>query len=173
MAPIYIKLIEISVLVGIFLALRLIIGRLIGRTIKKQLIAESRGRLMRRTVFALLAALLILLVLTILGIDQSDLFVFVGSLLTVVGVAFFAQWSLLSNVTSSIIIFFNHPLRLNDTVQILEGKDYTIEGEIVTIGLFFISLETREKEIITIPNNVFIQKSIRKVGLIETDEEAE
>ena len=49
---------------------------------------------------------------------------FLGSVLTVVGVAFFAQWSLLSNITSSIIIFFNHPVKLNDSIVILEGKDY-------------------------------------------------
>jgi small-conductance mechanosensitive channel len=97
------------------------------------------------------------------GVNQSDLAVFVGSVLTVVGVAFFAQWSLLSNITSSIIIFFNHPVKLNDSIIILEGKDYGIEGKIIDIGLFFVKLETKESGEITLPNNVFILKSIKNI----------
>jgi small-conductance mechanosensitive channel len=65
-------------------------------------------------------------------------------------------------MTSSIIIFFSHSVKLNDSIMILEGKDYIIEGKVTNIGLFFVTLETNNKEEITLPNNIFIQKSIRK-----------
>ena len=104
----------------------------------------------------------IIVVFLIWGVNQADLFVFVGSVLTVVGVAFFAQWSILSNITSSLIIFFKHPVRLGDSIALLEGKDYVIEGKVTNIGLFFVTLLTPDDEEITLPNNIFIQKSIRK-----------
>ena len=73
----------------------------------------------------------------------------------------FAQWSLLSNITSGIIIFFNHSVRLDDTIVIID-KDYEVEGRISDIGLFFIKLKTTQGEEVTLPNNVFLQKMIKK-----------
>jgi small-conductance mechanosensitive channel len=77
-------------------------------------------------------------------------------------VAFFAQWSILSNITSSIIIFFNHPVKLEDVICIMEAKEYEIEGRVSNIGLFFVTLKTQEGEEITLPNNIFVQKLIKK-----------
>ena len=53
----------------------------------------------------------------ILGIDLRALSGFLASVLAILGVAFFAQWSLLSNITASIIIFFYHPLKIGDKVK--------------------------------------------------------
>lgn len=105
-----------------------------------------------------------IITLLIWGVKQSDVAVFAGSVLTVVGIAFFAQWSILSNVTSSIIIFFNFPIKLNDFILILEGKDYEIEGKVIDIGLFFVTLETKDSARITLPNNVFITKTIKTIS---------
>ena len=85
-----------------------------------------------------------------------------STLLTALGIAFFAQWSLLSNITSSIILFFNHPLKLGDTIKVLD-KDYPFEGEITELSYFFIHLKTQTGEIITIPNSLVLQKSISVV----------
>jgi small-conductance mechanosensitive channel len=82
--------------------------------------------------------------------------------LAVVGVALVAQWSLLSNVTSGIIIFFNHNVKIGDNIVIMEAKDYIIEGKVTNIGLFFTTLQTADMEEISLPNNIFINKSIRK-----------
>jgi small-conductance mechanosensitive channel len=107
------------------------------------------------------------------GVNQEDLAVLIGSVLTVIGIAFFAQWSLLSNVTSSVIIFFNHPLKLNDSIIIMEGKDYVIEGTVTSIGLFFVTLATPDGGELSLPNNVFIQKTIKKMSELPEVESAE
>ncbi len=78
---------------------------------------------------------------------------------------------MLSNITSSIILFFNHPVKLNDSIVILEAKDYVIEGRVINIGLFFITLQTKESGEITLPNNIFILKSIKNITK-ETKKEA-
>ena len=84
-----------------------------------------------------------------------------ASILAVIGIALFAQWSHLSNITSGIIIFFSHSFKLDDTVSIID-KDYEVEGRISDIGLFFIKLKTKQGEEVSIPNNIFMQKMIKK-----------
>ncbi|MBC3757585.1 mechanosensitive ion channel [Hyunsoonleella sp. SJ7] len=160
----YIRIIESIIVIVIYLVLRFISFKIIDKTLNDKLIQKSRGLIMKSIINTLFLSLCALFILLIWGIDQSRLAVFIGSVLTVVGVAFFAQWSILSNITSSFIIFFKHPVKLNDHISILEAKDYEVQGEVIEIGLFFITLETKEKEILTLPNNIFIQKSIKKMG---------
>lgn len=93
------------------------------------------------------------------GLRQNEIAVFVGTLLTALGIAFFAQWSLLSNITSSLLLFFNHPLKIGDTIKVLD-KDYPFEGEVSDLTYFFIHLKTAEGAIITIPNSLLFQKSV-------------
>ncbi|GAA0873359.1 hypothetical protein GCM10009117_25060 [Gangjinia marincola] len=108
------------------------------------------------------------------GVKQSELAVFVGSILTIVGVAFFAQWSLLSNITSSIILFFGHSVKVGDSIIIMETKDYEIRGDVVNIGLFFTKIKLAEVEDeITLPNNLFIQKTVRKVLGVKNEVQSE
>jgi small-conductance mechanosensitive channel len=160
----YTKIIESIVVVIIFLVIRIIINQLINKTIVDKIIQKSRIQLIKKAVNSINLLICFIIILIIWGVKQSELAVFVGSILTIVGVAFFAQWSLLSNVTSSIILFFGHSVKVGDAISIMETKDYEIRGEISNIGLFFtrIKLNDTEDEI-TLPNNIFIQKTVRKI----------
>lgn len=102
----------------------------------------------------------IVVVAFIWGVDEKQLLYYISSFLTILGIAFFAQWSLLSNITAGIILYVNYPVKIGDSITILE-KDNNITGEISDIGGFFITLKTVEKELITIPNSVILQKNIK------------
>jgi small-conductance mechanosensitive channel len=77
----------------------------------------------------------------------------------VVGVAMVAQWSILSNITAGIILFFSFPFRIGDIIKI-HDKDFPIIGEIEDIKAFHISLLTKDGEVIIYPNNLVFQKGI-------------
>ena len=113
-----------------------------------------------------LHALIILIILMALAIvwnvQLGGVMVFASSIFAVIGVALFAQWSILSNLTSSIIIFFTFPSRIGDNIKIIDG-DNTIVGEIIDISLFQIVILDKEGNTILYPNNLFIQKPIMKV----------
>jgi small-conductance mechanosensitive channel len=98
--------------------------------------------------------------LFIWGVKQNELVFFITSMLTVLGIAFFAQWSIISNVTATLVIYFNHPAKIGDTIIIMD-KEFNIEARISDIGIFFMTLKTAEGEVITIPNNLFIQKMVK------------
>lgn len=106
------------------------------------------------------------------SVSISGMFVFVSSIFTVIGVALFAQWSILSNITASIIVFFSFPTRIGDTIKIIDG-DNGVEGEIVEITLFQIKIIDKDKNIILYPNNLFIQKPIKKIKHIQKEDKIE
>ena len=103
---------------------------------------------------------LLIILIAIWGVEQSKLLTFITSVLTVVGIALVAQWSILSNISSALIIFISHPVKLGESVTILE-KEFDIQGQVSDIGLFYVILKTEKNEKIMIPNNVFLQKATK------------
>ena len=75
-----------------------------------------------------------------------------------VAIGFFASWSVLSNITCSVLIFFRFPYRIGDRISFLDDKDFT--GTISDITMFHILVEDEAGNIVTIPANVAIAKSI-------------
>lgn len=98
---------------------------------------------------------------SILGIEYSQISLFLSSVFAVVGVALFAQWSILSNITASLIIFFGFPYRVGDHIHILD-KDDEIKGIIEDISLFHVLIK-RDENLITYPNNLILQKAVVKL----------
>jgi small-conductance mechanosensitive channel len=133
----------------------------IDKTVANSLMQKTRAKIVKKSVNLILILTFFIFILVVWGVDQSELAFFMGSVLTVIGIALFAQWSILSNITSGLILFFNHSVKLDDTITVMD-KDYNIEGRISDIGLFFVILKTKEGEVISIPSNVFLQKMIKK-----------
>lgn len=103
----------------------------------------KRSKVVKKAINLIVLSIFLLVIFSIFGVDQSELAVFIGSVLTVIGIALFAQWSILSNITSGVIIFFNHSGKLDDIVTIID-KDYEINGRISDIGLFFVIIKTTD-----------------------------
>lgn len=98
----------------------------------------------------------------ILGFGYSEISVFLSSIFAVAGIALFAQWSILSNVTASMIIFFGFPYRVNDRIKILD-KDDDMTGVIIEISMFHVILQRDDGNIITYPNALILQKAVLKI----------
>lgn len=155
-----IKIIETVIAIVVYLILRVIANKSIDRTVAKKFILKTRGKIIKKAVNLILLTATLIFILVVWGVDQTELYVFFGSFLAVLGIAMFAQWSILSNITAGIILFFNHSVRLDDTITVID-KDYEVQGRISDIGLFFVILKTQEGDQVSVPNNVFIQKMIK------------
>ncbi|GGO85492.1 hypothetical protein GCM10011348_34150 [Marinobacterium nitratireducens] len=105
----------------------------------------------------------VVIVSLIWSLDYGNLMLFASSIFAIVGVALFAQWSILSNVTSSVIIFFSFPARIGHRIRILDD-DETIVGEIVEITLFQVLLRGANGDTISYPNNLLLQKPVIILG---------
>ena len=103
--------------------------------------------------------LAIFAIIIIWGVQTKDILLALSSIVTIVGVAMFAQWSILSNITSGIILFFSFPYKIGDNI-IIHDKDFPIEAEIEDIGAFHVYLKTKKGETIVYPNNLMLQIGI-------------
>ena len=107
----------------------------------------------------LVATLSIALLLLAWGIDFSGLLVLSTSILTVTGVALFASWSLISNITAYFILLTNVAYRRGNYVRILDGDNY-IEGVIADVGPFSTRLVTADRETLMYPNNLILTRPV-------------
>lgn len=121
---------------------------------------KNRVVIINKIITVLIYSSVVIIIAFIWGVNAEQLLLIISSFLTILGIAFFAQWSILSNITAGLILFVNYPVKIGDSITILE-KDNDITGEIKDIGAFFITLQTPEKELITVPNSLILQKNIK------------
>jgi len=138
---------------------RLLIQRVISGKARREVIAHGRVLYMRKLGLTLLNVVSLIILGAIWEISFSGVSFYFASAFTVLGVALFATWSVLSNLTSSLILFFFFPFRIGQKVKINDGSD-ALQGLILDINLFYIKIETEDKEIVAFPNSLAIQKPI-------------
>ncbi len=156
---------EIATLVVLlfYIILRIIIAKVVKRFAQLNEVLEHRTNLIIKYINLLLGILALISITIIWGVKKDQILLFISSVFAVVGVASFAQWSILSNITAGIIIFFSYPFKIGDKIKI-HDKEYPIEGEIEDIKAFYVVLKTSEGELITYPNNLLMQKGISVVN---------
>lgn len=143
----------------VFLILKSIIAKIVRKYATLNDALEHRTNLIIKYINILLGVLAILSVVIIWGVKRDQILLFISSVFAVVGVASFAQWSILSNITAGIVLFFSYPFKIGDVIKI-HDKDFPIEAEIEDIKAFYILLKTIDGETITYPNNLLMQKGI-------------
>jgi small-conductance mechanosensitive channel len=121
----------------------------------------SRARIFQTAVVINSSSLLLcLFALSILwGLKGDGIMVFATSLMALLGVALFASWSMLSNTTAAIILFFSAPYRVGDRIRLLDG-DNTVTGQVRHMGLIFITIQDELGHRYTLPNNLLLQKTV-------------
>lgn len=113
--------------------------------------------------------LAIVVITLIWGVNLQEFSVFISSILAIVGIGFVAQWSILSNLTASVILFFSHPLRLGDRIRVMD-KDFDWTGKVEDISGFYLFMRTDDGRKISIPTNLVIQKGIE---ILQSNEEVD
>lgn len=91
------------------------------------------------------------------------------SVFAVIGIGFFAQWSILSNVTSGIIMFFIFPYKIGDYIKI-HDKESDYQGTIEDIKTFHVVLRTTQGGMITYPNSLILQKGVSVIKPEDLDQ---
>ncbi|KJY82736.1 mechanosensitive ion channel protein MscS [Vibrio galatheae] len=156
-----------QVLIGIALLSAYILLRRIGKRAILSL-AEKKQVSSQRSLFVIKAFnvstffVFISLFTLLLGLGYGDISLFLSSIFAVLGVALFAQWSILSNLTASFLIFFVFPYRIGDKIKVCD-KDEDVSGVIIDITMFHVILRHENSNMITYPNNLILQKGVIKL----------
>ena len=130
---------------------------------------KNRTKMMLKYINIIINLAAVILLIIIWGVDPGNILLTLSSVFAIIGVAMFAQWSILSNITSGIIIFFTMQVRIGDKIEI-HDKDFPIVAEIVDIKAFHICLKSMDGEQILYPNSLILQKGITIRSTKPTDE---
>jgi len=156
------ELVNSFLVFGIFFVIQLIARLLVRLLGKSKKIHGGRAKLVGRYVTVSFLVLALLTEAFILGVEIKDLALVFSSMFAILGITLFANWSILSNVTSGIIMFFSFPYKIGDKIKI-HDKDHEIEAIIEDIRSFQIHLRQNNGDLITYPNNMLLQKAVTLV----------
>ncbi|BBP62254.1 MULTISPECIES: mechanosensitive ion channel family protein [Pseudomonas] len=110
----------------------------------------------------------VLVVLERLGVSATVLWTALSGFVAVAAVAFFAIWSVLSNLFCAVLIYTVGPFRLGDVVELVDTTDKPgIKGRVVAINLLYTTLIEPEElgtgsAMVQVPNSLFFQRSVRR-----------
>ncbi|MFY7742998.1 MAG: mechanosensitive ion channel domain-containing protein [Flavobacterium sp.] len=159
-----------AVVLLILFLLRIIVSKLVKRFARISFTLEHRTNLVIKYFNILLGTLAVIALFIIWGVKPQNVILVASSVFAVAGVAMFAQWSILSNITSGIILFFSSPFKIGDTIRI-HDKDFPIEAEIEDIRGFHTYLKTKDGELITYPNSLLLQKGVSVITTPTVEQE--
>ncbi|MET0351995.1 MAG: mechanosensitive ion channel family protein [Rhizobacter sp.] len=102
-----------------------------------------------------------------LGVSGGVLWTAFTGFATVGAVAFFAAWSVLSNLFCALLIYVTRAFRIGDVVELLESGDKPgLKGQVVDINPVYTTLhETGNAESgssLQLPNSLFFQRALRR-----------
>lgn len=153
------QIIWTTVVVFGLLFLRLALKQSAKRIARRDELNFARTRLIFKYINVLVSFIAIFSLLLIWGVEVRELTLIFSSVFAVIGIGLFAIWSVLSNITSGVIMFFSCPYKIGDKIQI-HDKDFPMEAIIEDIKAFQLHLRTDNDELVTYPNNLFLQKSV-------------
>jgi len=143
----------------ILLVIRFITHALIRKIGRKSSLNQARINLICRYVSVTLFLIALLVEAFIFGAEFEEMALIFSSVFAVIGIGLFAIWSILSNVTSGIIMFFSFPYKVGDKIRI-HDKDFPIEAIIEDIRGFQLHLRCDNGDLVTYPNNMILQKAV-------------
>ncbi len=158
----WIRILMVLACVLVFYLISKLLGRLIRNLGTKRMLGELRVLYTTRLMNIGLVFCCVVLICLLLGLGYSEVSLFLSSIFAVVGIALFAQWSILSNVTASMIIFFGFPYSVGDRIKVLD-KDDDITGIIHEISMFHVIIRRSDGNLITYPNTLILQKAVLKI----------
>ncbi|MDX5445546.1 MAG: mechanosensitive ion channel family protein [Zoogloeaceae bacterium] len=121
----------------------------------------------RRTFGFVIYSFALLLVLDRFGVSGTVLWTAFTGFAAVAAVAFFAAWSVLSNIFCTMLILTTRPFRLYDHIEVLEnGEKPGLKGLVVDINLIHTTLQEKLPDgsdtVLQIPNSLFFQRAVRR-----------
>lgn len=157
------EILATAILVVLILVLKFVSTKAIRRIGRISDLNQARTRLIIKYMSIGLFAIGFGVFIFIWGVNFKEIGLLISSVFAVIGVAMFASWSILSNVTAGIILFFSFPFKIGDRIRILDG-DFPEEADILDIKAFHVYLRKDNGELVTYPNNLLLQKGVALIA---------
>ena len=158
---------EVALILLLAWALRWLVRRLVARLAMRYELPPMVVMGARRVATFLIGLAALLAVLQRFGVSAGVLWGAFTGFATVAAVAFFAAWSVLTNIFCSFLILITRPFRLLDHIELLEnGEKPGLRGQVVDINLIYVTLLERHpgghESQLRVPNSQFFQRAVRR-----------
>jgi small-conductance mechanosensitive channel len=162
-----IPLAEAAIILVLAWLLNQLLRRLFSRLCDRYALPSEMVIGVRRTLGFIAYGAAILLILERWGVSGSVLWTALTGFTAVAAVAFFAAWSVLSNIFCTLLILTTRPFRLHDHIELVDNGDKPgLKGRVVDINLIYTTLQETnahgEDTVLQIPNSQFFQRSTRR-----------
>lgn len=158
---------EVVLIVLAAWALRWLARRLIRRLTGRYELPLEVAVGARRLITFLIGFAALLAVLQVFGVSGGVLWTAFTGFAAVAAVAFFAAWSVLTNIFCAFLIMITRPFRLHDHVELLEnGEKPGLRGRVVDLNLIYVTLQEFHphggESVLRVPNSLFFQRATRR-----------
>ena len=111
---------------------------------------------LRNMVKLVAVAIVITLVAGQFGIELMTI---LTATVAMVAIGFIAVWSMVSNVTATLLLVTVRPFNIGDTVK-FAGEE--VGGKVIDVNLFYTTVQAVDGDCYQIPNNMFFQKVLKR-----------
>lgn len=159
--------VQVALIVLAAWLLRMFSRRLLRRLDERYSLPPELRVAAQRLVGFLISGAALLLILDRFGVSGTVLWTAFTGFAAVGAVAFFAAWSVLSNIFCAMLILTTRPFRLHDHVELLEnGEKPGLKGRVLDVNLVYTTLQEthdgHEGTVLQIPNSLFFQRTLRR-----------
>ncbi len=163
-----------AVIIGLYYLIRGVIIPRLERYVERDQLKQQTYQSALFTVSLLAGLVALAIVLVVWGINVRELLSVSTGILAVTGVALFATWSILSNITAFFILLANPIYKRGNYIRVFDVDNYA-EGYISQINIFSTVLITEQREMVVYPNNLLTARAtiinpkerVRPVGKID------
>ncbi len=147
--------------------LRLLTRRLLARLGRHYTLPKPMEIAIRRLSSFIIWSCTLVAILDRVGVSATVLWTAFTGFAAVGAVAFFAAWSVLSNIFCTFLIFATRPFRLGDHIEVLEnGEKPGLKGRVIDINLIYTTMQEiggpAEGTLMQIPHSLFFQRGLRR-----------
>lgn len=160
-------LLQPAIKIAFILLVAQLLRWLLGRLLRRSSLPQNVRVLARRLGSFLILGSAGLMALDAFGVSATVLWAAFTSFAAVGAVAFFAAWSVLSNIFCSFLILATRSFRVGDLVEVLEnGEKPGLRGRVVDVNLIYTTLQESEGRasgtVLQVPNSLFFQRIVRR-----------
>jgi small-conductance mechanosensitive channel len=158
--------VEVVLILLMALMIMKVAGRIINRISRTYTLPLKVAVLAQRVVGFVVYGGASLWALERLGVSGAVLWSAFTGFAAVGAVAFFAAWSVLSNLFCALLIYTTQPFRVGDLIEVLEGGEKSgVKGRVTDINLVYTTLVEESPGATTtlqLPNTLFFQRIVRR-----------
>ena len=162
-----VPLFHVALILLVAVILRGLVRRVIDRAASRYEVPAVVPLAARRILTFLIGLAAFLAILQRFGVSGGVLWGAFTGFATVAAVAFFAAWSVLTNIFCAFLIMVTRPFRLHDWVELLEdGERAGLRGRVRDLTLIYVTLEEGHADggasVLRVPNSMFFQRAVRR-----------